>query len=286
MNVPQILYKYLPPYFGANNEDILPILDNHLIRYSQLSAMNDKREGTRGLLVLDIDKHLEATRIKSLQILGLNWIYDNDPDKYNKIIFIQRFGMQEEMKRNQYRNDPISFSNEIITEILKTLDEKNGFLSLSDNWKSETMWSHYTLTNTGVCIGFKTSSMLLRGHRGGFQGVRKLKKVSYSDDRVVIDLEKDKDYDLYFHKTLQWSYEQEWRSACRFDLLQRDRYERFHENIYLLRFQPRDIAEIYVGTDASDAVKTKVRAFGNLHNIPVWQVLTSDTVGMDRIRLP
>jgi hypothetical protein len=200
MNVPHILYKYLPPYFGTNTADILPILDNHLIRYSQLSAMNDKREGTRGLLVLDIDKHLEATRIKSLQILGLNWIYDRDPDKYNKIIFIQRFGMQEEMKRKQYHNDPISFSNEIITEILKTLDEKNGFLSLSDNWKNETMWSHYTLTNTGVCIGFKTSSMLLRGYKGGFQGVRKLKKVSYSDNRVVIDLEKDKDYDLYFHK--------------------------------------------------------------------------------------
>lgn len=84
----------------------------------------------------------------------------------------------------------------------------NGVLSLSANHKNLLMWAHYTNNHYGMVLDLDSTSDFLKN----------ADKVIYSNERLYFDeivkLKEFKASLLYrniFHKSIHWSYEEEWR---------------------------------------------------------------------------
>lgn len=85
--------------------------------------------------------------------------------------------------------------------------ERYGIICMSGHWKSPLMWAHYAANHTGVCLGFDVPD-------------DKTRKVDYTSDRILLDIDPTKHLrgitedtlkQLAFTKYSQWSYEEEWR---------------------------------------------------------------------------
>jgi hypothetical protein len=81
-------------------------------------------------------------------------------------------------------------------------------LSLAENCDSLLMWAHYALRHSGFLIGFEGPNILDRPT----PLFKQFDAVSYCHHRAsgkrFSELE---DYEIYFRKSSEWSYEREWR---------------------------------------------------------------------------
>ncbi len=106
----------------------------------------------------------------------------------------------------------------------ETLFSKNmGILSLSETPENSVMWSHYSESHAGICIGYFTDKLIKTNI---FQGAY-LGRVDYLDEEkisrnpylLIARLGFDADsrfmingvFKLYSQKSKDWCYEKEWR---------------------------------------------------------------------------
>ena len=87
--------------------------------------------------------------------------------------------------------------------------EKNGVSCFTESKDNVLMWSHYADKGRGVCLEFDTK----------FEQFTQLRHVEYVDsipelNAVPVYLHNDVDQliDLFYTKSVDWSYEREWRS--------------------------------------------------------------------------
>lgn len=106
---------------------------------------------------------------------------------------------------------PNELDNRIVEEHMNTIRTNFGICSFSEIDDSITMWGHYADKHKGICLEFDANSEVFA------QAV----KVKYSNNIYCIDINNSSDlseehllkhgYDLLFHKSVDWSYEREWR---------------------------------------------------------------------------
>jgi hypothetical protein len=130
-----------------------------------------------------------------------------------------------------------------------------GILSLTEKPDNLLMWAHYAAEHTGFLIGFDTSHAYWNnfGDERGNSHVGVLRKVAYSETRpspehlAAMSLEQ-----VYFTKSREWEYEQEWRVFR--NVQQCDHAIEFDNAppVCLFNFPKDSVLQIIIGCRASD----------------------------------
>ncbi|HXJ14896.1 MAG TPA: DUF2971 domain-containing protein [Candidatus Limnocylindrales bacterium] len=185
---PSTLYKYFAP-------ERIDVLQNGKIRFSQPPVFNDPFESAPAFLELVSPKNLEiASRIEA-----------------------ERSGMPEEMRKamvNRFSSAP--YRNELMKTLgplfIDTLVRTVGLLSLTEKYDNLLMWAHYAKSHEGFVIGFKTADPFLWHEDAKPHAANSLMKVRYSRRRPKLKFLSEVGLaEMYFTKSKEWAYEQEWR---------------------------------------------------------------------------
>jgi len=187
---PSTFYKYLSP-------DRTDVLQNLRIRFTQVSALNDPFESFPGVLIGDRDWYLQVFRAR----------IDEE---------MEQLGIRGEGKRKQYwrsRKGEFDHFHKCYTDVAWLMgqselvqhmsDTVHGCLSLSATSTNILMWSHYANHHRGYVIGF-------HGNHDYFGP--SVDEVKYSVTRPPHNpFEHRHSGDLFYAKSTDWSYEQEYR---------------------------------------------------------------------------
>lgn len=191
----EALYKYLPP-------ERLDVLSGLRIRFTQVSALNDPFES------------LPAATIEKPEWYRPYFARRIDEE-------IRRRGISNRSERRAYeRRGWKDFGHflrcytdgewlaELSQSVQRMGDAIDGCLSLSATCTNILMWSHYTKNHTGYVLGFNA------GHEFFGDSVT---AVRYSSQRPKINpFEARHSADIFYTKSADWSYEQEYRKFLPF----------------------------------------------------------------------
>lgn len=140
-----------------------------------------------------------------------------------------------------------------------------GVISFSSNWNNLLMWSHYSNSHKGFCIGFNTMKLI----ESNFfhQGCR----VFYPENYPLINPLKEgieQMVDVFYHKSNDWSYEEEYRMTKLFGWDTNE--ERFKEQ-KVFHFENDTINEVLLGLKITPQHRTEILQICNDKHIPVYQ---------------
>jgi hypothetical protein len=184
------LYKYLHP-------DRVDVVQHLRIRFTQVSALNDPFESLSGIIQKDRGWYLQqfSARVDA-EILRLG-ITSGSKKKQHRRARKKKFNNFLKCYTDQ---DWLLKQSEYVQHMA---DNIQGCLSLSGTPTNVLMWSHYCQHHTGYVIGFDPE------HE--FFG-RSVRQVVYSDIRPAYNpLETEHSAELFYTKSKDWSYEQEYR---------------------------------------------------------------------------
>lgn len=249
----KILYKYLPP-------ERKTYLSDGLLRFTPPSALNDPYEVLPGIS----DEALEEsfTLVKS---------------KYSE--------MPEHLRNLE--NDPSPFIEYYLKQCMGKINNSLGILSLSESWNNPLMWSHYTDSHQGLCIGFNSKHSFFAVNKIGEtkQGMIAL-PVKYSDRRFVLTAKKMnmKDvHDVLYVKSLDWKYEKEVRVIATLDKAVKI-VDATPFNISLFNVPHDAICEIIIGLRATQEIKESAMRLANELSISLYEtVISRQTFKLERI---
>ena len=114
-----------------------------------------------------------------------------------------------------------------------------GIISFSEFKDDVRMWSHYSNSHTGFCIGFKSEKLFFTDSRFGAGG-----KVDYvSEFPIILPTEDNfkKITKILYSKSNDWSYENEYRIT------------KIHASDSVIRFTSDEVEELIIGCSASDS---------------------------------
>lgn len=191
-----MLYKYFPL-------DRRHVLENGLIRFTQPGNFNDPFELHPSFDLMsksDIAALPEAPGQKGMRILT--------PEAIQAMINAIRPGLEKEMARHSGQQGAYSLDNNRMAQA--TFDSKFGVLCLTETPDSLLMWAHYANNHNGFVIQFdETHEFFAPSSHDG--QVLELTKVEYSAQRPVLSYSTINSANLYYRKSPEWSYENEWR---------------------------------------------------------------------------
>ena len=145
-------------------------------------------------------------------------------------------------------------------------DKYYGILSLSLRWNSILLWSHYSNSHKGFCVGFWTKKLLETGLFGG------VIKVDYSTNfpNIKPDVRRSKEETAQKLitqtgvKSKDWTYEKEFRFLKHFFPDIPKPFER------IINVSNDIISEVILGINISDTNKEEIIEICRLKNIPVY----------------
>lgn len=221
--------------------DRIDILQNGLIRFSPIGDFNDPFE-----LVPSITPYSKnfLEHVNELSELELQKMEFNEEDlMYSSERVDQVECYKEKYRKEIARYGVLSLSSN--TEINQLLT-----VSMSDKRDPRTnilMWSHYADSHKGFVIEF----------RADFVDEIKLRKVYYSNDRDYLtfeDIDENSFDDIFFKKSIEWAYEQEYRAILPLDKAYKVHDERFH----LYKINKASINSITFGCAMSEENKKAI----------------------------
>lgn len=190
---PEVLYKYLSP-------ERIDVLESLRIRFTQVSALNDPFESLPGATLENPEwykTYFERRRASAAQRLGLS----SPPEQAER-----RRGEQFAHFLKCYTDR--EWLAELSATVQRMADTVDGCLSLSANCTNILMWSHYAANHRGFVLGFNTD------HE--FFGPS-VSAVKYSASIPKINpFEAKHSADIFYTKSNDWHYEQEYRKFLPF----------------------------------------------------------------------
>ncbi|MDP1817955.1 MAG: DUF2971 domain-containing protein [Leadbetterella sp.] len=261
-----MLFKYLP-------DNRIDVIKNLKIRFSPLKSLNDPYEA---LFSIDVSREVRGTIAKVSKELDDEW---NQLPVQDKIIENQRKYERNLAAIKEGVNS--SLNSEIAGEnLINTLGEDFGILSLSRSHTSLLMWAHYASDNTGYVIGFDEAKLFL--NQNDLEGNHVYPyKVSYSDNRQFVKFgESNWKEKLLCQKPIEWAYEQEERFFLSgMDLSTSKEKDKFGAKIVLYDFSPTSILKIFLGCKASCESRERIinAVKKNSLNCAVYQATVSKT---------
>lgn len=174
-NTPRFLYKYM----SINR--FKQFLSNGKLLFSRYDMLNDPFE--------------------CISNVRINYSYNEWMDfLYNANIDIKS-AQSESLKLSR----DMDYARYVIYNALTTSLSKDGFLCLTHNYDNLLMWAHYADSHTGVCLEFDITMDLDTFYSP--------LPVKYTQDYPYYDYIYDKGGAVraILHKSLDWSYEEEYR---------------------------------------------------------------------------
>ena len=134
------------------------------------------------------------------------------------------------------------------------LDQEQGLLCFSADWKDPVLWSHYAAMHTGICLGFNLKETL------AIDVSYEQKRISGNAGRGVTVIDDGLAHQLLSTKFKSWKYEQEIRvSVMLADMAEQG-------SLFFYRFGKQlELAEVILGSLCSLKVG-EVRELTSLHH--------------------
>ena len=239
MNIPSLIYKYLPV------EGALKTLENCSIRVTPPNELNDPFEcmpcGYDGL-----SPQMLMSNYKDKLLLDKYCFYYNSRMKTNYTPAEWR-----EMITNMPEEALLSFFNKICKGLnnrdwrgwVNSLSKRYGISSFSESYDTVTMWAHYAENHNGLVISF---------HSDEFSQL--LYPVKYLDSRIKVlpsnvttmEARRNVLMEIMTTKKRIWENEREWRLISVLSTLTSK------DNIFLFPFNINAIDSLYFGVHRSD----------------------------------
>ncbi len=251
-------YKYL------ESSRAIKYLDNEYLRFTQPADLNDP---------------FECLPKRDIEIQFLKFFQTKSNAKStsvsNKLIQHGVNKFAEAIEKKSENNLADRFYNGQFENINNTI----GILSLSENWNNTLMWSHYTKSHKGVCIGFDANHDFFKDKIEGEEKYRYVKSVKYSKSRVKFP-KSEKEQNLIsknlLTKSLDWNYEQEVRVIS--TLNQADEItDKKPYNIHLFKVPLSAISEVILGVNISVEDKKIFQSRFATLNVEIFQSEISKT---------
>lgn len=199
------LYKYRS--FGVNS---LRELCESEVYFSDPKKFNDPLDCSPTLI--------NDVNLSDLEKLCHRMIVNNhNKDKANRKLHNYRCLSTE---YGDYKRDPEVqkyYAGMIVDEVKQQLDclmKSRGILSLSKQWNSPLMWSHYADEHKGICIEYDISQAVCESPKMvdymGDRGILISKVVDFVFNNSETSKE-EIEHKYFYTKAGQWDYEEEWR---------------------------------------------------------------------------
>ena len=269
---PSTFYKYLSP-------ERLDVLQNLRIRFTQVSGLNDPFESYPGVLIGSRDWYLKIFRAR----------IEGD---------MNQLGIRSDAKRKQYwraKQKEFGHFHKCSTDVKWLIDQSelvqhmsdtlSGCLSLSLTASNILVWSHYAQNHTGYVLGFYAE----HDYCGD-----SVVPVNYSAERPPHNhFERKHSGELFYTKSLDWSYEREYRKFQPFvkpmtlpngnsflPYVEPTGSRLINDKVVLFPFPPDAIACVIVGWKASSAFQAALKqalAVNRLESVLIHQARPSLT---------
>lgn len=251
--MPQVLYKYLPP-------ERKTYLSNGLLRFTPPSALNDPYEALPGI----------SEELLKVVFSLVKKEFDEIPEGLKSL-----------------ESDPSLLIEYFYKQGMQKIDSTLGILSLSKRWDNPLMWSHYTESHQGLCIGFnlKHSFFDTNENYKTNQNMTVL-PVKYSDKRFLLAPERmnrQEALDVLHIKSLDWEYEEEVRVVATLKeatkIIPASPYD-----ISLFKIPHEAISEIIVGLRVDNEVVEQAQELANELSIPLYKtIISKQSFILDRV---
>ncbi len=150
------------------------------------------------------------------------------------------------------------------------------------------MWSHYTGSHTGFCLGFQREHHFFTTLGNNNGKVIPLKPVTYSENRIPVKPSRftpEESTKLLYTKSLDWQYEEEERLLRMLNLA--DKLVNIEPYpIALFKVPHSALAEIIIGIRIDQDIKFAITKFAKQNKIPIFQaVISRSTYNVERKKI-
>ena len=269
------VYKYL-------DSSRVTFLSNGLIRFSQPGALNDPYEC---LPAFPDDLLQRGTEMLRSSLMAEFEIKAGD-DKSTRLLKKQRRRFVNLKIDEMIKDNPAFLRDQYAKLVDSHINEGIGILSLSRRWNSALMWSHYTSSYSGFCVGFDKGHKFFEGIPDSKGEKLPLSAVRYSENRTQVQEGRDDEtaINAVLTKSLDWSYEEEERLIAFLSSAQEIKKNSPY-NIHLYKVPFDSISELVVGHRAADALKREIVNASERLGVPAYETKVSD-VSFDVERTP
>ena len=277
-DVPASLYKYAPPERAAS------VLGDLLIRFSQVSVMNDKEEFKPPISEMADGQMLQQKvleRAAETHPGFIDFMEKKGPE--HSAALYAKVGSRENLART-------------IKTIYEMNDKNFGILSLSELATSVCMWDKYTEHGRGFLLEFNSSHPWFDQRIADNDDLRHLWRMSHVADRTQAFLLAMTAQDYLYTKETKWEYEKEWRIMLNFNSAARKAgKDATGTDVLLFAIPPDCLLSVTVGYNASaefiEQVRSLLAANPSLSHVRLkaarqWGGGSVEIEGLDESRMP
>lgn len=208
MREPTFFYKFV-------SFDRKDILQNGLIRFAPIGSFNDPFELEPSVTPYSKQFLEYASKLSEAELHEIKF---TEEDREYSSERAHQIGEYKEKYRNEigkYGVLSLSSNKETNQLLAACIPEKK------DPRTNILMWSHYADSHQGFVIEFRADLI---------ENI-KLKKVQYSEERKYLtfeDINENKFDDVFYKKSMEWEYEQEYRAVLPLDRAVEVHNEKYH----------------------------------------------------------
>jgi len=177
------------------------------------------------------------------------------------------------------KNAEILELEKIYNEAYQNVNNDIGILSLTKNWNNTLMWSHYTNSHKGFCIGFDPKDEYFQNFLSSDRKKSKIiMEVVYSDKRVEIPMElfkKKLEFEPFITKSTDWKYEEEVRVISTLNMSNK-KINNNPVEIHLFKVPHKSIKEIVAGANMDKKNEDLIKVFCTKNKIEFYKSIISD----------
>ncbi len=260
-----MLYKYLPPERKS-------YLKDGLLRFTQPADLNDPFELLPTMSMQQFKTVRENIMLRRLEGISIAVRGRNDRRLKNKLI--KKLSVES---ARQAAHDYKGFQEFFFESARDRINSTIGILSLSRRWDSSLMWSHYTNSHAGFCVGFRREHEFFETMGKASDPEKGLHKVEYSTSRVPVSHVEGQSIDIkvLWTKSEDWRYEHEERVVA----LLKDADKRIPcapYDVCLFSLPHEMISELTLGLRAHVDLIEEAKLLGEALKVPVYKAALSE----------
>ncbi len=286
-NLPEALYKYLPPGRLGDLKDLL-------IRFSQASSLNDTLElrppikgvaAPETLAKIGIEKLAPTIWSDALAVnkktqenrKTLDKLCPGLPDLVAEILLQTTAHKFAEAVKSRHERNPNAVFDETDTNF--------GILSLTENSTDVRMWGHYGDGGRGFLIEFDPKHPWFHAKKEERDSFRHMRQVNYVSSRPAKYLLDVTELDFLYTKWNVWQDEREWRIIRSFNDAAKklEATDPYGNEILLFAIPPDSIRSVILGFSASRDFEMELHstlsANAQLQHVQLKRVTQSSDTG-------
>lgn len=174
---------------------------------------------------------------------------------------------------NYMRQEAEPIAGKIQSRMFQQMNQRGGVLCLTTVLDSLLMWAHYAASHRGFLLEFDSQSSV-------FRQLGKPMKVHYSSKRPLCDATKTVDLSWFLTKSIEWSYEMEYRIVREFKHCQS--VQKNGNTIHVCPLPKQAIKAIYLGVNMEKATRERAAIAVRGTHIQLFQAqLPRKTFGLE-----